>query len=183
MKKSSKLLIAIAIVTVLILAVSGIIVGIKKEKENHNLQNTDSLQGNESINSNSSANNVNLKEENKKETAKLEIIRFDTQEETEKIDKTIEIRVKDKINLEEYQGNEIEILEINERGIKISRNAKRYEIINQTGPLEGEKREYKENVVEEVNYGEIIRINIDSADPFGPDYARAKYEYSIKVVK
>lgn len=114
---------------------------------------------------------------------KTQIIMIDIMDDSEKITKEISVQVNDIINLEEYDGNNIKILEINDNYIKISRDAKRYEILSQTSQYSGETKEYIETVIEDIQYNEFITINIDSKEPFGPEYTQSRYQYSIKFIK
>ena len=113
----------------------------------------------------------------------IQVIEFDNFENTEKNVEEIKIKVGDIINLEKYDGNNIKILEINESSVKISRKAVRFEIIEQTPLNQGESKEYFETVIESVNFNDLIPINIDSLDPFGPRYVMARYVYKIKFIK
>lgn len=114
---------------------------------------------------------------------KVQVIQFDIMDDSEKIVKEVNVQVNDIINLEKYDGNNIKILEITDENVKISRDAIRYEIISQTSVYSGEVKEYVETVVETIDYDNLITVNIDSRDPFGPAYVQPRYHYNIKFIK
>ena len=118
-----------------------------------------------------------------KNNVKLQVIQFDIMDSSEKIVKEANVQVNDIIELEKFDGNNIKILEINDKNIKISREAMRYEILSQTSLYSGEVKEYNETVIENVKYNTFINININSRHPFRPEDARARYDYYIKFIK
>ena len=115
--------------------------------------------------------------------AKLQIIQFDNKDNSEKVIKTFNIKEEDLIELEEYEGNDIKIISIDEEDIVISRDAKRYEIIRQDGPYNGEAVDYIQTVIETIEYEKEFSIDIDSRNPFGPVYEQPRYYYSAKFTK
>lgn len=125
---------------------------------------------------------VRIIENRTKKDIEIQIIKFDIMSDNEKIVKKAKLKDNDIINLEKYNGNNIKILEINSRGVKISRDALRYEIINQDSLYYGEVKEYIETVVEEVDCDTLINININSNNPFGPEYTKARYYYNIRFI-
>lgn len=114
---------------------------------------------------------------------KIQVVEFDIMNDSEKIVKEINGRVGDTVNLEKFRGNNVEILEVNDENVKISREALRYEILNQTSIFNGETRKYYETVTETVEFNRLIPINIDSNNPFGPELGQARYHYKMKFVK
>ena len=115
---------------------------------------------------------------------RMQVIRYDILNDSQKIVKRQKIKKGDIINLNRFDGNDITILEINETDVKFSRNAIRYEILNQDlGSLSGETRKYTETIVENVKYNKLIDMNIDSKNPFSPAESQSRYHYSIKFVK
>lgn len=114
---------------------------------------------------------------------KYQVIKFDIMDDGEKVVKEAEIQVNDVIKLKKYRGNDIKILEINDENIKISRDARRYEIVKeQTATSFGEAEEYIVTLLETVKYDTLISIDMDSANPFGPR-GQARYYYKIKFIK
>lgn len=70
------------------------------------------------------------------------------------------------VYLEEYgMANNIKILAVMDDYVKISREKVKYKIIRQ-----GEAESYKENVVDEVKYGERIPAYINDYNPYGPNF-------------
>ena len=114
---------------------------------------------------------------------KVQVIQFDTMDDSEKILKEVNVQVNDIIDLKKYDGNNIKILEITDENVKISRDAIRYEIISQTSLVSGEVKEYIETVVDIIDYDNLITININSRHPFGPEYVQTRYNYEIKFIK
>lgn len=115
---------------------------------------------------------------------KFQVIEFDIMDNSEEIVKEGNLQVNDVIRLEKYWGNDIKILEINDENVKISRDARRYEIIKeQTSMAPGEVREYLETLIETVKYDTLISIDVDSRNPIGPLTGQARYHYEIKFVK
>ena len=135
-------------------------------------------------NNNKDENNIKTENNiNTENNVKLQVIEFNSMENTEQLVKEVEIKVGDVIELKEFYGNNVKILEINDKNIKISREALRYEILSQTSLYEGELREYTETVVDTVEYNTLIAIDIDSSHPFGPDMVQRMTYYKIKFVK
>lgn len=114
---------------------------------------------------------------------KAQVIQFDVMDNSEKIVEEISVQVNDILNLKEYDGNNIKILEINDKNVKISRDARRYKIKSQTSIYSGEVNEYVDTVVETIEYDTLIMINIDSRHPFGPEYSQPRYYYNVKFIK
>ena len=110
----------------------------------------------------------------------MQVIEVDVSDESEKVIKEITIKKDEEVNLTKYNGKNVKVLQINEDNVKISRDAKRYEVISVE---EMNIKEYLETIVENVEYDKKIAINIDSLKPLGPSYAQAKYYYYIKFIK
>lgn len=117
-----------------------------------------------------------------KSNIKVQIRESDFADGSQKIVKETNIQVGDIINLDKYCGNDVKILEITDENVKISRDAIRYEIINQTSLYSGEAKEYTETVIETIDYDTFIEADIDSPHPFAPGCQR-RYYYSIKFIK
>ena len=115
--------------------------------------------------------------------AKLQIIEFDNKENTEKVIKTFNIKEEEIITLDKYDANDIKIISINENNLVISRDAIRYEVINQDEPFSGEKIDYTQTVIEKVEYNKEFGLNINEKDPFGPIYEQPRYNYTGKFIK
>jgi len=133
---------------------------------------------------------VNKKEEDKleetvEEKAKIEIIVFDVSDRSEKTLSKTEIKEGDIIKSDEYQGNDITILEIKEETVKIERTATKYKVLEE--PSENspypKTEKYIEDVIEEFKYGEKIVADINERDPAGPEYAQQRYYYSVRFIK
>lgn len=121
---------------------------------------------------------------NNRNSVRMQVIRYDIQNDSQKIVKRQKIKKGDIINLNRFDGNDITILEINDTDVKISRNAIRYETLSKdSGSLSEETRKYTETVIENVKYNELIDMNIDSKDPFISAGSQSRYHYSIKFVK
>lgn len=120
---------------------------------------------------------------NIKSSVVLQLIEYDAKDNSTKIKKQLKVQVDDVIKLEEYDGNDIKILEINKDNVKISRDAVRYEIISQTSPYSGDTKKYIETVVENIDYEDENSINIDSSEPFGPAYEQPRFYYAFKFIK
>lgn len=123
---------------------------------------------------------INNKIEDK---VKIQLIQFDITDDSEKIIKEIKVQVNEVINLEEYNGNNIKILEINKENVKISREAVRYKVLNQVELCTTEVEKYTETIVEDVKYGKLINIDINSSRPCEPLYEQPRYYYNIKFIK
>lgn len=121
-----------------------------------------------------------FKSNSKLKTISIELIQYDALENKEETIKTYTVKEKDKIELEKYNGNDIEVLKISDKEVEISRVAKKYKIIDEQ---ERKSESYEEVVVTKVKYGESITIDIDEWDPFGPMPGMSRYTYSIKVLK
>lgn len=119
------------------------------------------------------------------EKTKIEIMVFDVSDRSEKTLSKTEIKEGDTIKSGEYYGNDINILEIKEETVKISRTATKYKILEE--PTEDspypKTEEYIEEVIEEIKYGEKINADINERDPAGPDYAQQRYYYSVRFIK
>ena len=114
----------------------------------------------------------------------LQIIEDDIVDNSEEVVKEIQIKANDFIELpEKYDGNDIKIIEITNDYVKISREKIRYNIISQVNMYNGEYEKYTETVVEEVEYNKAISININETRPFSPEYAQARYSYTIKFIR
>lgn len=113
----------------------------------------------------------------------LQIICLDSMDNSEKIIHTIKVKEDDFIELGNYGGNDIEILEVNEEMVKISRDAVRYEILEKGPQFSLKTRKYIENVIQEVMYDEKIGLNINSQEPGGPLYDASRYYYYVRFVK
>lgn len=126
--------------------------------------------------------------------AVLQVIEYDNSDDTSKVVKEISIKNGDVINLEKYSGNEVEVIEVKANGVKISREAIRY-MITENSNIEsedGEKdilelddvAEYYETVIQELKYEETTAININSYHPLmGAPFTQPRYSYSIKFIK
>lgn len=117
-----------------------------------------------------------------KSNIKVQIRESDFADGSQKIVKETNIQVGDIINLDKYCGNDVKILEITDENVKISRDAIRYEIINQTSLYSGEVKKYTETVIETIDYDTFIKADINSPHPFNPECLR-RYYYSIKFIK
>ncbi len=109
---------------------------------------------------------------------KLEFMTYDALEKKDTLDKTVIAKKNEVIDL----GNDrtIKILEINEEGIKTSRDVIKYKVIS-TEEMRSEP--YTDTIIENIKYGDTISIDVDEHDPFGPAYEQSRYYSYIKVVK
>lgn len=112
--------------------------------------------------------------------AKLVIIRHDILDDSLQTSEEINVKVNQTIDLSDYDGNNIKVLKINDKYVKIFRQAKRYVILNRTY---FKSKEYLEDVIEKKIYEEVFGIDIDSNDPFGPMDYQSRYQYYAKFVK
>lgn len=107
----------------------------------------------------------------------LQVLKYDIKLNIETIEKNINVDINHEINLENYNGNNIKILGINEENVKILRSALRYEKFDS-----GRVIKYLEPVEEIINYDSVFTINIDSNNPDGPFPAQARYQYKLKFI-
>lgn len=132
-------------------------------------------------------NNVKMINDNEinnknKTGVKWQLIEFDITDNSQRVVKESEADIYDVIDLSEFHGNDLKIIEINNDGVKISRNVTKYKIINQTSLTEGKSIKYTEIVYDNVAYNSFISIDVDEHDPFGPAYGLARYSYKIKFL-
>ena len=118
-----------------------------------------------------------------KNDVKAQLIQFDIMEDTEKVVKKFNVKLNTIINLEQFDGNNIKILEITDEYVKISREAIKYEILSRNENGSGEFRKYTETILENIKYDALIDIDINEQEPFGPSYVQPRYYYNIKFVK
>ena len=86
------------------------------------------------------------------------------------------------LNINNNNQNNFPILEINNKNVKISREALRYEVLDPSLLDSSDVKEFSEVVVETISYNTIIPINIDSIKP-GESCDQDRYYYNIKFVK
>ena len=101
---------------------------------------------------------------------KLQIISRDIQGK-EKVEKTINVKANDEVDLEKYYGNNIKILEVNDKNVKILWT----KTIYSDGP------DYRSTTIDEektLKYNQILSISNTS-----PLAGQAKYYYYIKFIK
>lgn len=107
----------------------------------------------------------------------LQIIKCDVATNIETIEKSVDVVLNNEINLEEYNGNNIEILEINDENVKILRSALKYEKFDS-----GRVLKYLLPVEEYIDYDNNFPININDIAPGSPA-SQARYSYILKFVK
>ena len=113
----------------------------------------------------------------------LQIIEHDIKDNSTEIIKEIKVKENEIIKLNEYSANDIKISSINEENVTISRDVRKYEIISQNGPYDGEAIDYIQTLIEKIEYDTLFEIDIDERNPFGPEYAQARYHYNAKFTK
>lgn len=111
---------------------------------------------------------------------KLQIIKYDVKDNSVSVVKEFNVKQDDEIDLDKYNGNDIDILWISEDNVKISREVTKYEIIDEE---ERKTVEYEQLVVEKVDFDSEFSIEVDEKDPFGPAYEQPRYHYNAKFVK
>lgn len=132
---------------------------------------------------------VNFKNNTKERTAILEFTKYDAKDNSKAVYYTLPIKEKDVVNLDvelsSITDNNIAILEINDKNIKISREVTKYKIISE---YEKKAEPYKETIVQTIKYGEEISIDADdpnpflTTDPLVPQGA-PRYRKSVTVLK
>lgn len=111
---------------------------------------------------------------------KLQIIEYDIKDNSVSVVKEFNVKQDDEIDLDKYNGNDIDILWISEDNVKISREVTKYEIIDEE---DMKSVEYEQLVVEKVDFDSEFSIEVDEKDPFGPAYEQPRYHYNAKFVK
>ena len=111
---------------------------------------------------------------------KLQIIEYDIEDNSVSVVKEFNVKQDDEIDLDKYNGNDIDILWISEDNVKISREVTKYEIIDEE---DMKSVEYEQLVVEKVEFESECSIEVDEKDPFGPAYEQPRYHYNAKFVK
>lgn len=114
------------------------------------------------------------------ETAKMEIIQYDAAEKKTEVVETFTVKENDKIELEKYNGNNLQILKIGNDEVEISRVATKYKVIDEN---ERKSEPYEEIVKTTVKYGDTLSIDIDEWDPFGPMPGQSRFTYTIRFFK
>ena len=108
----------------------------------------------------------------------LEFTKYDTSENKKEIYKTLSVKEKEVVEVDEE--NAITILEVNDNNIKISRDILKYRVISAE---ERKSESYKETITKTVEYGKTIAMDENEKDPFGPAYSAPRYSFYITVLK
>ena len=111
---------------------------------------------------------------------KLQIIEYDLKDNSVTVVKEFNVKQDDEIDLDKYNGNDIDILWISKDNVKISREVTKYEIIDEE---DMQSVEYEQLVIEKVDFDSEFSIDVDENDPFGPAYEQSRYSYNGKFIE